>query len=331
MRVTTTGVGPHQAPLTSYILDASEEMASARQRPAVLILPGGGYAFTSDREAEPVAMAYLAAGLNAFVLRYSTGPGTTFPQALADARAALAWIRQGAAEMDTDPARIAAVGFSAGGHLAAALGTLGPTRPDALVLGYPVTLAGLGAAMDRDIPDIPAAVTSSTPPTFLFSTFSDTVVPVSHSLRLLQAMAARGVPFETHISLLGPHGLSVARDHTARGRADLEMSEVAAWVEDSVRFLRRVLGGFPLEGRAESFTGLRARMPAGLAKPAGLLLEDERAPEILDRHLPGALERIRSDFELLVMPLEEALERAGLVGAGTDLTALEADLMSLNG
>ena len=57
--------------LTSYISDISEEMKNMKTKPAILVLPGGAYKFCSDREAEPVALAYLAKGFNAFVLRYS--------------------------------------------------------------------------------------------------------------------------------------------------------------------------------------------------------------------------------------------------------------------
>ncbi len=73
MRVFTEHVGAESAILIGYVLDHSDELLNARVRPAVLVLPGGGYFMTSDREAEPVALAYLAEGFNAFVLRYAVG------------------------------------------------------------------------------------------------------------------------------------------------------------------------------------------------------------------------------------------------------------------
>ena len=63
--------------LFCYLPDTSREVNPARRHPAILVLPGGGYAFTSDREAEPVALQFLARGYSAFVLRYSVAPACT--------------------------------------------------------------------------------------------------------------------------------------------------------------------------------------------------------------------------------------------------------------
>ncbi|WP_372631129.1 hypothetical protein [Cohnella sp.] len=71
MKVTTLELAKEGATLTGYVLDSSKELSNARVRPAVLICPGGAYRLCSDREAEPVAMAFLAEGYQAFVLRYS--------------------------------------------------------------------------------------------------------------------------------------------------------------------------------------------------------------------------------------------------------------------
>lgn len=72
--------------LTAYIPDISEEMQNMKVKPAVLILPGGAYKFCSDREAEPIALAYLAKGFNAFILRYSLNEKASFPTPLDDAK-----------------------------------------------------------------------------------------------------------------------------------------------------------------------------------------------------------------------------------------------------
>lgn len=110
--------------LTGYIHDVSEELSNAKQRPAVLIFPGGGYFNCSDREAEPVALAYLAAGYQAFVLKYSVGKEKTFEQAFFDAKEAFSYLKNHAEELCIRKDKIAVAGFSAGGHLAAALGTM---------------------------------------------------------------------------------------------------------------------------------------------------------------------------------------------------------------
>lgn len=242
MRVTTHQVGAHDATLTTYVQDRSDELPNVRTRPLVLVLPGGGYFYTSDREAEPVALAYLAEGFNAAVLRYAVGVDTPFDRSLADGRAGLAWLREHAADLDADAERIAVVGFSAGGHLAGCLGTTGEQRPAALVLGYPVTLGEVGPRLGKELPDVTEAVDDRTPPTFLFSTVGDEIVPIRHSLALLTALAEAGVPFESHVYLTGGHGLSLAGTHTSAGRPEMVEAAVAGWFADSVRFLRHVLG-----------------------------------------------------------------------------------------
>nr|AIA94970.1 CAZy families CE10 protein [uncultured Clostridium sp.] len=83
-----------QAELTAYLLDQSPDLGNAVERPAILIFPGGAYQTCSDREAEPIAMAFLAEGYQAFVLRYSVGAGTVFSQAFADAQNAISLIKQ---------------------------------------------------------------------------------------------------------------------------------------------------------------------------------------------------------------------------------------------
>lgn len=92
----------------------------------MLVVPGGGYQYCSDREGEPVALAYMAQGFNAFVLRYTADATTPIDKALQDGAAAMDYLRANAAELEIDPQQIAAVGFSAGGHLVASLGTLLP-------------------------------------------------------------------------------------------------------------------------------------------------------------------------------------------------------------
>ena len=123
--------------LTKYILDTSFDNRAGYKRPAVLVCPGGGYAFCSNREAEPIAMHFLAMGYNAFILRYSLNENSMFPQPLDDANEAMQVIIDNADEWLVDINKIAVCGFSAGGHLAAALGTMGKIRPAAMILGYP--------------------------------------------------------------------------------------------------------------------------------------------------------------------------------------------------
>jgi acetyl esterase/lipase len=109
------------ADLYTYFLDNSIEMNINRKRPVVVICPGGGYTMTSDREAEPIAMQYLAKGYHAVILRYSVEPAR-YPLALLQLAKSVAFLRENAAEFHIDVNKIVVQGFSAGGHLAASLG-----------------------------------------------------------------------------------------------------------------------------------------------------------------------------------------------------------------
>ena len=172
MKIITVTLAPNQAVLTCYLQDQSSKMPNAAIRPAMLVVPGGGYQYCSDREGEPVALAYMAQGFNAFVLRYTADATTPIDKALQDGAAAMDYLRANAAELEIDPQQIAAVGFSAGGHLVASLGTLLPKaqRPNALVLGYAATLGAMWTVAGRQEPDLHALVDDDTPPTFLFAT-----------------------------------------------------------------------------------------------------------------------------------------------------------------
>lgn len=231
--------------LSCYRLDSSEELKNAAVRPAILILPGGGYRMCSDREAEPIAMAYLAEGYHTFVLRYSVGEHSTWPNPINDAEQALDMIRDNAADWEVDPERVAVIGFSAGGHLAGALGILGKDRPNAMLLGYPVILEKLVQYLDSTIPGLEGKVDENTPPAFLFATANDPVVAIANTLQLASDLDAQDIPFECHIFQDGAHGLSLAKAHTSRGYREYVNPAVAEWFELSVTWLQQVFGEFP--------------------------------------------------------------------------------------
>jgi acetyl esterase/lipase len=234
--------------LTCYRLDSSEEMQTARVRPAILSFPGGAYMFCSDREAEPVAMAYLAEGYHAFVLRYSVKEHALWPNPLTDAEQALGLIREHAADWQVDPERIAVIGFSAGGHLAAATGLLAKEKPNAMMLCYPAILTELMQALpESTIPGLEGKVSVTTPPAFLFATSNDEVVPVQNTTVLAQELADKGIPFECHIFADGRHGLSLAKPHTANGFKQFVNPPAADWFQMSITWLAQIFGEYPHE------------------------------------------------------------------------------------
>lgn len=163
--------GRDDVTLTSYIIEPSPEMIGESLRPAVIVCPGGAYMSCSDREAEPIALAFLRMGYHAFVLRYSVGlepgqngfsldptqikvrPETIHPQPMRDIAKAFECINKNADKWHVDTKKIAICGFSAGAHNCAMYSThwakpviteyvdidKEALRPAACILGYPLT------------------------------------------------------------------------------------------------------------------------------------------------------------------------------------------------
>ena len=148
--------------LTAYIQPAGGEFGAIAGRPAVLILPGGGYQYCSDREADPIAFPYLKAGYQAFILRYSLREQAVWPQPLKDYEQAMELIIAKAEEWHVAADRIAVIGFSAGGHLAACAAAMAEHRPAAAILGYPVIDGDCVRDYLPSAPDVPSAVDGDT-------------------------------------------------------------------------------------------------------------------------------------------------------------------------
>ena len=256
--------------MQAFLHEPSPEMTQdpAWARPAVVVVPGGAYFFTCDREADPVAMQFLAADYQVFMLRYSVEPDR-YPTALLQLAALIAHIRRNAAQYHVRPDAIAVCGFSAGGHLSASSGvlwdepvireTLGiegrEGRPDGMILCYPVITAGEYAhrgsfdnllGENRNDPDwlsrmsLETRVNGTTPPAFLWHTFSDELVPLENSLMMAAALRRAGVPFELHVFPEGMHGLSLANELSlTEGREDVQLVPAAAqWMGLALMWLK---------------------------------------------------------------------------------------------
>ncbi len=250
--------------LYPYILHRSPDMHPERLRPAVVICPGGGYVMTSDREAEPVALQFAAAGFQVFVLRYSVAPAV-YPAALTQLAAAVSLVRSNAKEWQVDPQRIAVAGFSAGGHLAASLGVfwhepflaelLGTVsesvKPNALILSYPVISSGefahrgsfinlLGSRYDEllEYVSLENRVSKLTPKTFLWHTVEDDAVPCENALLFANALRRHGVPFELHLYPRGGHGLSLANEETRSTGGNEVVAECEDWIRLACRWMK---------------------------------------------------------------------------------------------
>ncbi len=205
----------------------------------VVVCPGGGYAHLAmDHEGVQIAAWLNNLGISAYVLKYRLGPKYHYPIELWDAQRAIRYVRSHAVDFGIHPDRIGIWGFSAGGHLASTVATHFASsdgeadpidrqsdRPDFAILSYPVITmlepyVHLGSRRNLlgDKPD-PALVqllsnelqvTTRTPPTFLFHTTEDQVVPVENSVNYYLALRKAGVPVEMHIYQKGKHGVGLA-------------------------------------------------------------------------------------------------------------------------
>ena len=181
--------GHEDATLEGYILDCELTLGQQSERPAIVICPGGGYLYCSPREAEPVALAYAARGIHAFVLRYSTGRNAKGFAPLEEVDWVIKYLRDNSAEWHIDPNKILTCGFSAGGHVALAAGVLAENRPNGMVLCYPATsmpnmpgadmmlklLMGRNNVTDEDAAglELISKVDKNSPPAFIVSTAED--------------------------------------------------------------------------------------------------------------------------------------------------------------
>ena len=230
-------------------------------RPAVIVFPGGGYGNLSDREAEPVAIRFLAAGYATFILRYSVKPFTKEGKTpLPEAALAIKHVRENAAEYNVDPNRVFVCGFSAGAHAAAALGVYWNVcplldvlpcpadrsifRPTGMILSYPV-ITGSDFAHKNSVKryfctDEPTEeqinffslerhVTPDTCPAFIWHTVNDELVPIKNSLLFANALTEAGVPFEMHLYPSGAHGLSLADTETWSQKEKYNLPNVQSW------------------------------------------------------------------------------------------------------
>lgn len=223
------------ATLSGFTFGTFRDDEVVEKRPAIIVVPGGGYAMVSKREGEPIAAYFMGKGYNAFALTYSVRPQAYYPAQLLQLCASVDYIRKHADELHVDTDRIYMVGFSAGGHLVGNFATdymnvnekfcknwdLAAT---AVGLCYPVISAEYkhvdsyknlladrtdeekatlltSLALDRN-------VTAATLPSFVWTTAEDSLVPPINSLRYVEACLACGVKCALHMFSSGWHGLA---------------------------------------------------------------------------------------------------------------------------
>lgn len=249
--------------MDAYVADAIPNLT----RKAILVIPGGGYENVCiTREGEPIAMAFIPYGYDAFVLHYSHAgnDGRVFPTQLIQASKAVKYIKDHAQEYLIDPAQVFVVGFSAGGHLAGSLGTMwhkteiykeidmpyGYNKPAGMMLIYPVVtgveefrhFSSFTNLLGQENPSaemlsmcsIEKNIDKRACPAFILHTADDQTVNVQNSLALAKAYAEADMKFELHIYPKGHHGIALGNRITRCSVEDWENPCIAKWVENAV-------------------------------------------------------------------------------------------------
>ncbi len=235
-------------------------------RPGLLIIPGGGYSYCSDREAEPIAIRMLAEGFNCFVLRYTCN--ATYPVPHKEVGFVLDYLKKNHNEFNLLNKNLSLVGFSAGGHLAASFATIYKEiakllnlneenlKPFALVLGYPVitmldqyTHSGTKSTITNDDPvlieklSVEKNVTDDFPPTYIFSTEVDEAVPIQNSYLLIDELKKHNITYQAHIFEKGIHGgsLFTRAVYPNFTKQNMEAETNAIWASEAADFLNKLL------------------------------------------------------------------------------------------
>ncbi len=217
------------APVKGYLQEDYDTLVAHKVRPAVVICPGGAYRWRSPREKDAPAFEFLSMGYQVFILEYSCAGKAGGYRPLRELAETVCQLRVHHEGWHIDPDKIAVLGFSAGGHLAASLGAFwndpevalpAQARPDALVLCYPVISTKEFAHEEsaewvsggdpelREKMHLWDQVTADFPPTFMWHSGEDASVPPENSLFLAVELKKHGIPFEYHLFGSGAHGIS---------------------------------------------------------------------------------------------------------------------------
>ena len=257
----------HDVFLESYCPSNYAEFSTNKERECVIVLPGGGYSFLSDREAEPVALRFAGDNIAAFILRYTIAPIMKYPYPLVEVLAAVAYIRKNKEKYHVKENSISVCGFSAGGHLAASASAYyfekefldflklkeDDTKINGCILGYPVITSTKGhletiknaTGGDEKLKDklsIERHVTDKFPKTFIWHTTFDGLVPVEESLVLAKALSEKKVFYEMHIYPMLDHGQSLADDSVYNDAFPKEQLELMKpnreWIRLAIFFIK---------------------------------------------------------------------------------------------
>ena len=245
----------------------------ASKFPALVILGGGGYVEIDSYETIPVALNFLSRGYHSFILDYSIGENSSYPNPLIDVYKAILFIKQKSEEWYIDKDKIILIGFSAGAHLAGLCGTQWKLKsfeillnnkkenfkPNAMVLCYPITSMQLlrkekgenvgnnwGKILqdNKEESDVIKSINKDTIPTFIWHTRTDGVVSSTQSIKMMERMNELDVPYEAHIFFDGFHGLStndILTNYKFSVQDGYQPINVDKWFELMINWLNRIL------------------------------------------------------------------------------------------
>lgn len=250
-----------------YIPENTSEL-NRDKIPLVIIFPGGGYKLTSDREAEPVALAFNGRGIASAVVRYSCAP-VRYPMQLFEGAAAIALCRKNAAEWGVDENKIITCGFSAGGHCAGMASIFGTDplvcralgeeasifRANGMILCYPVITSGknahrssfenlIGECSDDMLFEklsLEKSVREDTPPAFVWHSSNDDCVPCENSILMASALSEHNIPFELHIFNGKGHGTSLCDERTYSGKSENIDNACCKWFDLCIKWLKSTI------------------------------------------------------------------------------------------
>lgn len=225
-----------------------------KEAPFALIAPGGGYVFMADHfEGKPFALEINKRGYHAFVLRYHTKQKAFHPGPLMDMVRAVREILDNAEKYKVKKTGYSVWGSSAGGHLAACFSSellgwkrFGLPKPATTVLVYPVITMGeeahkgsrnqlIGRNPSRELVrewSIEHQVTKDFPPTYIFNSDTDTVVPPVNSHMFVEAAKKAGILYQYHRYKSGKHGCGPDRGGPCDG-----------WIDEAIDFWKTNITG----------------------------------------------------------------------------------------
>ncbi|MQS89436.1 alpha/beta hydrolase [Companilactobacillus mishanensis] len=253
--------------LDTYFLDKIGDFDKVVNHPLAIIIPGGGFNFHSDREAQPIAMKFASEGIHAIVLHYQLlkDGKSVYPAAVQQLATTMNWLKEVQAEHQIDLDKILLVGFSAGGQIVTNYNSL-MTNPDtakevfkdklnvtprAVIVGYPVIDLEAGwPGDDEKIKQISPSklfwhsqdtVTKNSKPAFIWQTITDQTVPVRNSLLYASKLEEMNLPFELHLFSSGRHGLSLATYQTQEPGGDKYLNDqVSKWWSLCMNWLKEI-------------------------------------------------------------------------------------------